>query len=70
VKCQKSAWKDLEHCFRVLQARFQVVANPTKQWDKEVIINVFIACMVFHYMMNDNEVIENLELAWQDQKII
>jgi hypothetical protein len=21
-------------------------------------------------MMNDNEVIENLELAWQDQKII
>ncbi len=36
----------------------------------EVIINVFMTCMVFHYMMNDNEVIENLELAWQDQKII
>jgi len=26
--------------------------------------------MVFHYTMNDNEMIENLKLAWQDQKII
>ncbi len=70
MKCQKSAWKDLEDCFKVLQARFQVVANCTTQWDREAIINVFMTCMVFHYTMNDNEVIENLKLAWQDQKII
>ncbi len=70
MKCQKSAWKDLERCFRVLQARFQVIANPTRQWDREVIVNVLMACMVFHYMINGNKVIENLKLAWQDQKII
>ncbi len=70
MKCQKSARKDLERCFRVLQARFQVIANPTRQWDREVIVNVLMAYMVFHYMINGNKVIENLKLAWQDQKII
>jgi hypothetical protein len=38
VKCQKSAWTDLEDCFKFLQARFQVVANCTRQWDREAII--------------------------------
>ncbi len=30
AKCQESAWKDVERCFRVHQARFQVITNHSK----------------------------------------
>jgi hypothetical protein len=29
----------IEHCFGVLKARFQIIANPNHQWKKEVIAN-------------------------------
>jgi len=31
-------WKDVNHCFGVLQARFQAIQNPSCQWNREVIV--------------------------------
>jgi hypothetical protein len=56
----------IEHCFGVLQARFQTIANPNHQWNREVIANVLIACVSFHNMIIDNEVVvDNRELAFE-----
>jgi hypothetical protein len=42
-----------------------MIANPNKQWDKEVIIDVLMACVMLHNMILENKASENLELAWQ-----
>jgi hypothetical protein len=39
--------------------------NLSKQWDKEVIIDVLMAYVVLHNMILENKTSENLELAWQ-----
>jgi hypothetical protein len=40
AKCQEIAQKDVDCCFRVLQAKFQVITNPNIQWNREVIVDV------------------------------
>jgi hypothetical protein len=60
-----SVLSPIEHCFKVLQARFQIIANPNHQWNREVIANVLIACVKFHNMIIDNEVVDNTELAFE-----
>uniref|UniRef100_A0A0D3A193 DDE Tnp4 domain-containing protein n=1 Tax=Brassica oleracea var. oleracea TaxID=109376 RepID=A0A0D3A193_BRAOL len=44
---QESVRKDVERAFGVLQARFAVVKNPSKLWDKEKIGNIMKACKSF-----------------------
>jgi hypothetical protein len=59
-----SAWKNVNRCFGVLQARFQVIANPSCQWNREVVVVVLMACVTLHNMIIVNEYGDNLELAF------
>jgi hypothetical protein len=62
---QRECIEKHEMLFGVLYARFQMITNPNKQWDKEVIIDVLMACVVPHNMILENKTSENLELAWE-----
>jgi hypothetical protein len=42
-----------------------MITNLIKQWDKEVIIDVLMACLVFHNMILEKKTSANLELALQ-----
>ncbi len=57
-------WKDVNCCFGVLQARFQVIANPSCQWNREIVVVVLMTCVTFHNMIILNEYGDNLELAF------
>ncbi len=56
----------MERCpmlFGVLQAKFQVITNPCREWNKEVIGYVLMACVVLHNMIIENEQGQNLKLT-------
>ncbi|XP_018466280.2 uncharacterized protein LOC108837759 [Raphanus sativus] len=55
AKKQESVRKDVERAFGVLQARFAVVKNPSKLWEKEKIKNIMKACIILHNMIVENE---------------
>ena len=55
AKTQESVRKDVERAFGVLQARFAVVRNPSKLWDKEKIGNIMRACIILHNMIVEDE---------------
>jgi hypothetical protein len=44
-----------KYCFGVLRAKFQIIANPNRQWSKEVIVDVLMACVVLCNMNIENE---------------
>jgi hypothetical protein len=58
---QEATCKDVERCFNVLQLKWQIVANPFCLWDRVVIANVLMACIILHIMVIDNEQREVLE---------
>ncbi|XP_013622692.1 PREDICTED: uncharacterized protein LOC106328737 [Brassica oleracea var. oleracea] len=55
AKTQEAVRKDVERAFGVLQARFAVVKNPSKLWDKEKIANIMKACIILHNMIVEDE---------------
>ncbi|XP_056850732.1 uncharacterized protein LOC130500053 [Raphanus sativus] len=55
AKTQESVRKDVERAFGVLQARFAVVKNPSKIWDKQKIANIIKACIILHNMIVEDE---------------
>ena len=55
AKTQKAVRKDVERVFRVLQARFAVVRNPSNLWDKSKIANIMRACLILHNMIVEDE---------------
>uniref|UniRef100_A0A0D3AT07 DDE Tnp4 domain-containing protein n=1 Tax=Brassica oleracea var. oleracea TaxID=109376 RepID=A0A0D3AT07_BRAOL len=55
AKTQEAIRKDVERAFGVLQARFAVVKNPSKLWDKEKIANIMKACIILHNMIVEDE---------------
>jgi hypothetical protein len=57
-------WKDVNCCFGALQARFQVITNPSCQWNREVVVVVLMACVMLHNTIIVNEYGDNLELAF------
>ncbi|XP_056865852.1 uncharacterized protein LOC130511938 [Raphanus sativus] len=52
---QESVRKDVERAFGVLQARFAIVRNPSKLWDKNKIGNIMKACIILHNMIVEDE---------------
>uniref|UniRef100_A0A0D3ARM6 DDE Tnp4 domain-containing protein n=1 Tax=Brassica oleracea var. oleracea TaxID=109376 RepID=A0A0D3ARM6_BRAOL len=44
-----------ERAFGVLQARFGIVKNPARSWDKVKIGNIMRACIILHNMIVENE---------------
>jgi Plant transposon protein len=48
---QEAVRKDIERCFGVLQARFNVLRVERKQWNKEDAIKEGMACVILHNMI-------------------
>uniref|UniRef100_A0A0D3DF30 DDE Tnp4 domain-containing protein n=1 Tax=Brassica oleracea var. oleracea TaxID=109376 RepID=A0A0D3DF30_BRAOL len=55
AKIQEAVRKDVERAFGVFQARFSVVKNPSKLWDKDKIENIMRACIILHNMIVEDE---------------
>ena len=55
AKTQEAVRKDVERAFGVLQARFAVVKNTSKLWDKDKIANIMRACIILHNMIVEDE---------------
>uniref|UniRef100_A0A0D3BSP0 DDE Tnp4 domain-containing protein n=1 Tax=Brassica oleracea var. oleracea TaxID=109376 RepID=A0A0D3BSP0_BRAOL len=60
--------KDVERAFGVLQARFAVVKNPSKLWDKEKIGNIMKACIILHNMIVEDERDSDTIEEFQDEE--
>ncbi|XP_009148795.2 uncharacterized protein LOC103872211 [Brassica rapa] len=52
---QESVRKDVERAFGVLQARFAIVKNPARIWDKEKIGRIMRTCVILHNMIVEDE---------------
>ncbi|XP_028085070.1 uncharacterized protein LOC114286174 [Camellia sinensis] len=51
----KSARKDVERAFVVLQARFAIVRGPACSWERETLKNIMKACIILHNMIVEDE---------------
>ena len=52
---QEAVRKDVERCFGVLQARFVIIWNPSKQWNLEFISDIMFTCYILHNMILEDE---------------
>ncbi len=43
-----------------------MITNLSRQWDREVITNVLMLCVVIHNMIIENKMDKDLELTWQE----
>jgi hypothetical protein len=50
-KMQAALRKDVERAFGVLQARWEIVKNPVRQWDLDTISNIMYCCIILHNMI-------------------
>jgi hypothetical protein len=60
TKVQEGARKDVECAFGVLQARWEIVKNPVRQWDLQTITDIMLACIIMHNMIIEDE--QNIQL--------
>jgi hypothetical protein len=68
TKMQAAARKDVERAFGVLQARWEIVKNPCRQYDLHTITNIMMCCIILHNMIIDDEQGQDLEPVF-DQEI-
>ncbi|XP_019091890.1 PREDICTED: uncharacterized protein LOC104780121 isoform X1 [Camelina sativa] len=54
-KKQEAVRKDVERAFGVLQARFAVIKNPSRLWNKYKMANVIRSCIILHNMIVEDE---------------
>ena len=52
---QEGVRKDVERAFGVLQARFGIIKNPARIWDKAKIGKIMRACIILHNMIVEDE---------------
>uniref|UniRef100_A0A0D3AQE7 DDE Tnp4 domain-containing protein n=1 Tax=Brassica oleracea var. oleracea TaxID=109376 RepID=A0A0D3AQE7_BRAOL len=52
---QEAVRKGVERAFGVLQARFGIVKNPARSWDKVKIGKIMKSCIILHNMIVENE---------------
>jgi len=52
---QKACRKDVERAFGVLQSRFAIVAGATLFWQKDVLHDIMITCIILHIMIIEDE---------------
>ena len=52
---QESCRKDVERAFGVLQSRFAIVQGPTRFWQKHILHDIMIACVIMHNMIIEDE---------------
>ena len=61
TKMQTGARKDVERAFGCLQARWEIVKNPCRQWKLETINDIMMCCIILYNMIIDDERDLNLE---------
>jgi hypothetical protein len=61
TKMQSAPRKDVEPAFGVLQARWEIVKNPCRQYDLDTITNIMMCCIILHNMIIQDEQGQNLE---------
>jgi hypothetical protein len=64
---QEGARKDIERAFGVLQRRWCILKRPARLYDREVLRDVVLACIILHNMIVEDEkeqaiIEENLDL--------
>ncbi len=52
---KEEARKDVQRCFRVLQARFAIIKNPARFWKEEDLHVIMTLCIIIHNMIIENE---------------
>jgi hypothetical protein len=52
---QEGTKKDVERAFGVLQARWEILRNPCRQWEIEDMIDIIQACVIMHNMIIQDE---------------
>ncbi|GJS21792.1 ALP1-like protein [Tanacetum coccineum] len=50
-KCQEGARKDVEHAFDVLQGRWGIIQQPTRQYHVNTIRRIMYSCIIMHNMI-------------------
>jgi hypothetical protein len=61
TKMQSGARKDVERAFGVLQARWEIVKNPYRQWELDTMNNIILCCIILHNMIIEDEQGQNFE---------
>ena len=52
---QESTRKDIERAFGVLQARWAILRNPARQWDRTYLDSIVECCVILHNMIVEDE---------------
>ena len=52
---QAGVRKDVECAFGVLQARFAIIRNPARMWEREALSQIMYACIILHNMIVEDE---------------
>lgn len=55
AKRQEAARKDVERAFGVLMARFAILKNPARLWDKNDLATIMRACIILHNMIIEHQ---------------
>jgi hypothetical protein len=66
AKAQEAARKDIERSFGVFQARFAIVRDPRRFWDKETFNDIITTCVILHNMIIEDEMDLNLEFFFDN----
>ena len=52
---QEAYHKDVERAFGILQARFAIIRQPARGWDKDSLSTIMLACIILHNMIVEDE---------------
>ena len=55
TKCQEGVRKDVECAFGVLQAMFEILKNPVRQWDLRTIEDIMLTYLILHNIIIEDE---------------
>lgn len=70
ARLQEAVRKDVERAFGVLQARFAMLKNPCRLWDRQTIITFWTACIILHNMIIEDERENGLECIFARQQFV
>ena len=51
TKRQEAIRKDIERCFGVMQARFEIIRRENRRWDKNEVVMISEVCSILHNMI-------------------
>lgn len=67
AKKQEAVMKDVEKALAVFQARFTAILNPCRKWSRDTIKDIFLACVILHNMIIEDEAGLNLEFLFDNR---